>query len=116
MFLQAVPADADDAPQWAATLARVQAAFQSSVDGAVQAVAAWRDVAPVVVDAANETRALVFSVVSEDTQNLAWLRPEWADLAPRIQRFRRFRRRVRRRLADPDYPSTSVDEDEDYPR
>jgi hypothetical protein len=114
MFLQAVPVDAQDPPVWEAILARVETAFQSSVDGAVNAVAAWRDVPAVVTAAATETRQLVFSVLAGDSQNPVWLRPEWAGFAPRIQRFWRRRRQVRRRLTDPDYPSSTMDEGEEF--
>lgn len=113
LFLQAIPADAADAAVWTATLAHVETAFQSSVEGAVNAVAAWRDVPANVVAAATETRQLVFSLLAGDTQNPLWLRPEWADLAPRIQRFWRRRRHLRRRLQDPDYPATRCDESEE---
>jgi len=112
MFLQAVPAEAEDAAAWNATLAQLETAFQSSVEGALNAVAAWRDLPPGVLAAATETRQLAFSVLAGDTQNPLWLRPEWADLAPRIQRFWRRRRRLRRRLQDPDYPATRFDESE----
>jgi hypothetical protein len=114
MFLQAVPADAEDASPWEATLARVETAFQSGLDVAVNAVAAWRDVPAGVAAAATETRQLVSSVLAGDAQNPLWLRPEWAGFAPRIQRLRRRRRHVRRRLTDPDYPSSDVDEGEEY--
>jgi hypothetical protein len=113
MFLQAVPLDAQDPPVWQAMLAGVETAFQSSVDAAVNAVAAWHDVPAVVMAAATETRQLVFAVLAGDSRNPVWLRPEWAGFAPRLQRFWR-RRRLRRRLTDPDHPSSTVDESEEF--
>jgi hypothetical protein len=114
MFLQAVPVDAQEPPVWEAIVGRVETAFQSSVDAAVSTVAAWRDVPAVVTAAATETRQLVFAVLAGDSQNPLWLRPEWAGFAPRIQRFWRRRRQLRRRLTDPDYPSSTMDELEEF--
>jgi hypothetical protein len=114
MLLQALPDDMSDAAAWTATLARVEAAFQSSVERAVDAVSLWRAVPPPVVDAAKETRALAVSVLDEETPNPLWLRPEWAGLAPRVQRFWRRRRNARRRLTDPDYSPGTLDESEEF--
>jgi hypothetical protein len=114
MFLQAAPVDAQDPLQWEALLAHVETAFQSSIDAAVNAVAAWRDVPAGVTAAATDTRQLVFSVLAGDSQDPVWLRPEWAGLAPQIQRFWRRRRHMRRRLTDPDYPSSTTDEGEEF--
>jgi hypothetical protein len=112
MFLQALPDDTSDAPAWAAVFLRVDTALQTGMDRAIEAVTAWRDVSPAVVDAVRETRTLVFSALGDEPQNPLWLRPEWVGLAPRIQRFWRRRRNVRRRLTDPDYPPGSLDEGE----
>jgi len=79
--------------------------LQTGFASAISAVSAWRDVPSAVVDAAKETRALVFSVLGDEPQNPLWLRPEWVGLAPRLQRFWRRRRLARRRLMDPDYSS-----------
>ena len=114
MLLQALPDDMSDAAAWTATLARVEAAFQSSVERAADAVTLWRAVPPPVVDAAKETRALAVSVLDEETPNPLWLRPEWAGLAPRVQRFWRRRRNARRRLTDPDYSPGTLDESEEF--
>jgi hypothetical protein len=97
---------------WNAAQMRVDAALQAGLDRAVSAVAAWRDVPASVVDAAKETRTLVFAILGDDPQNPIWLRPEWAGLAPRFERFWRRRRVVRRHLADPDYASGSFDDNE----
>ncbi len=101
-----------NAPAWNAAQARVDAALQAGLDRAIGAVAAWRDVPASVVDAAKQTRTLVFAILGDDPQNPIWLRPEWVGLAPRFERFWRRRRVVRRHLADPDYASGSFDDNE----
>jgi hypothetical protein len=111
MVLRAVPDETASMPAWTAELARVETALQSGLDRGIDAITVWRDVPPIVVDAAQEVRTLVFSALGDDPQNPAWLRPEWAGLAPEFERFRRRRRLARRRLTDPDYPSGSLDDD-----
>jgi hypothetical protein len=110
MVLHAMPEEAANMPGWNAALARAETALQTGLDRGIDAVTAWRDVPPIVVDAAREARTLVFSTLGDDPQNPAWLRPEWAGLAPRLERFWRRRRRARRQLADPDSFSGSVDD------
>jgi hypothetical protein len=105
MVLQSMPDEAPDVAAWTQALARMETALQTGFASAISAVSAWRDVPPAVVDAAKETRALVFSVLGDAPQNPLWLRPEWVGLAPRLQRFWRRRRLARRRLMDPDYSS-----------
>lgn len=121
MVLQALPDETTNSPEWnapgnvlawSAAQMRVDAALQAGLDRAISAVTAWRDVPAGVVDATKETRTLVFAILSDDPQNPIWLRPEWAGLAPRFERFWRRRRFVRRRLADPDYSSGSLDDNE----
>jgi hypothetical protein len=111
VFLQAIPQDAPSLPAWTEAVAQTEAALQSGLEQGVVAVAAWRDVSTIVVDAAKETQALISSALSDDARNPAWLRPEWAGFAPRLQRFWRRRRLARRRLTDPDYPEGNVDDD-----
>lgn len=111
MLLSAVPDESASVPAWNAALARVETALQTGLDRGIDAVTAWRDVPPIVVDAAKEARTLVFSTLSDDPMSPAWLRPEWAGLAPRLERFWRRRRLARRQLTDPDYSSRSVDDD-----
>jgi hypothetical protein len=110
MVLHAMPDDTASMPAWNAALARAETALQTGLDRGIDAVTAWRDVPLIVVDAAKEARTLVFSTLGDDPQNPAWLRPEWAGLAPRLERFWRRRRRARRQLTDPDSFSGSVDE------
>jgi hypothetical protein len=98
------------AQAWSAALARIEGALQAGLDAAVSAVRAWRDVSAGVVDAAEQTRALVLTILGDEPQNPIWLRPEWAGLAPRFERFWRRRRLARRYLTDPDYSSGSFDD------
>jgi hypothetical protein len=111
LFLQAIPEDAQAMPAWTSAVAQAEAALQSGLERGVAAVSTWRDVPPAVVDATKETQALILSAVNDDAQNPAWLRPEWAGFAPRLERFRRRRRLARRRLTDPDYPEVNLDDD-----
>jgi hypothetical protein len=113
--LQALPDETASSLEWSAALLRVDEALQTGLDRAIIAVTAWRDVPASVVDAARETRTLVFAILGDDPQNPVWLRPEWAGLAPRFERFWRRRRFVRRHLTDPDYSSGSFD-DHNEPR
>ncbi len=121
MVLQALPDETASSPEWnapgnaaawSAALLRVDDALQAGLDRAISAVTAWRDVPASVVDAAEQTRTLVFAILNDDPQNPIWLRPEWAGLAPRFERFWRRRRFVRRHLTDPDYSSGSFDDNE----
>ena len=79
-----MPDEAPDVPAWTQALARMETALQTGLDRGIDAVSAWRDVPATVVDAAKETRALVFSMLGDDPQNPLWLRPEWVGLAPRF--------------------------------
>jgi hypothetical protein len=114
MVLQSMPDDAQSVSAWAASLVRVESALQAGFDRALNAVTAWQDVPPLVIDAAKETRTLVFSALAEEPLKLQWLRPEWIGLAPRIERFWRRRRFVRRRLLDPDYSSANLDDTHEH--
>jgi hypothetical protein len=115
MFLQALPEDASDAPAWTAALVRADAALQSSIEQAMGVVTQWRDVPAAAVDAVTDARALFIAALGDEPQNPLWLRLEWVGLAPVFQRFRRRRRNARRRLTDPDYPTQSLDETEEFP-
>jgi hypothetical protein len=107
--IESMPDDAGVA-SWNAVLVRVEAALPIGLERAINAVSAWRDVPPAVVEAAQETRASVFSVLGDEPQNPLWLRPEWAGLQPKFERFWRRRRIARRRLTDPDYSSATFDD------
>jgi len=114
LVIQSMP-DQASVPPWTAVLVHVEAALPIGLERAIDAVSAWRDVPSAVVDAAKETRALVFSILGDDPQNPIWLRPEWAGLAPRFERFWRRRRIARRRLTDPDYSSETFDDGDERP-
>jgi hypothetical protein len=109
MVVQSLPDEAD-VRAWTAALVQVETALPIGLERAIDAVTAWRDVPITVVDAAQETRALVFSILGDDPHNPIWLRPEWAGLAPKFERFWRRRRGARRRLIDPDYSSEIFDD------
>jgi hypothetical protein len=111
MVLNAMPDESASMPAWNAMLTRVEASLQTGLDRGIDAVSMWRDVPPIVVEASTEVRTLVLSTLGDDPQNPAWLRPEWAGLAPRFERFWRRRRKARRQLTDPDYSSGSLDAD-----
>jgi hypothetical protein len=111
MVLRAMPDESASVPAWSAALMRVETALQSGLDRGIDAVTVWRDVPVMVVDAAKDTRALVFSTLGDEAQNPLWLRPEWAGLAPVFERFWRRRRLARRFLTDPDHSPGSVDDD-----
>jgi hypothetical protein len=111
MVLSAMPDESASMPAWSAALARVETALQAGLDRGIDTVSVWRDVPPIVMDASREVRALVFAALADEPQNPAWLRPEWAGLAPRSERFWRRRRLARRLLTDPDYSPGNLDDD-----
>jgi hypothetical protein len=111
IVLSAMPDESASMPAWSAALAQVETALQTGLDRGIDAVTVWRDVPAIVVDAAKDARSLVFSTLGDEPQNPIWLRPEWAGLAPRFERFWRRRRLARRLLTDPDYSSGSADDD-----
>jgi hypothetical protein len=111
VFLQAMPEGAVDVPTWAAALVTAETSLHAGLDRAVDAIATWREVPGMVIDAAKEVQVMVSSALNDDLPNPIWLRPEWAGLAPRLERFRRRRRFARRHLSDPDYPTRNFDDD-----
>jgi hypothetical protein len=102
VFLQAVPEADSTPPDWASAVANVELTFRSALDRAVEVVERWRDVPQIVIDAVQETRALVTGQLSDGPSGPLWLRPEWLGLLPTIQAFRRRRRLARRGWIDPD--------------
>jgi hypothetical protein len=113
--LQSLPVDATDAAAWSAALFRTETALQAGLQQATTAVSSWRQVPEAVVDAVKQSGALVLLVLSDESPNPLWLRPEWVGLAPRLERFWRRRRAARRHLTDPDHWQWSLD-DYDEPR
>ena len=113
IVVQSMP-DGLNVPVWTAALVRAEAALQIGLERAIDVVTVWRDVPAAVVDAVKETRTSVFAVLGDEPQNPIWARPEWALLAPRLERFRRRRRIARRRLTDPDYSMGVFDDDAEH--
>jgi hypothetical protein len=111
MLIDAMPDETASMPVWTHALARAETAVQTGLDRGIEAVTLWRDVPAVVVDAAKDTRTLVFSMLGDDPQTPSWLPPEWAGLELKLQRFRRRRRLARRLLRDPDYSPRYADDD-----
>lgn len=114
VFLQTLPEDSASAPSWTAALAPAETALQQGLDRGIAAISGWNEVPAMVVDAAKETHALISSALADDPQNPIWLRPEWAGLAPRLERFWRRRRLRLRRMTDPDYLEGSFDDDNEH--
>jgi len=114
MMLQALPASADEAA-WHEALPQADAALQSGVQRALEVVSAWRDVPPIVVQMTRESVGLALQVLGDDPKNPLWLSPEWLTMTPRLARFWRRRRVLRRRLTDPDYATDNQwDENDGY--
>jgi hypothetical protein len=111
LLLSAMPDETAGLPEWNEALVRVETALQSGLNRGIDAVSAWRDVPALVLDTAKEVRAQVFSTLDADPHSPLWLRPEWAGLGPKFERFWRRRLRVRRHLTDPDPSARSVDDD-----
>jgi hypothetical protein len=110
MVVLAMPDEAPSIPAWSALLMRIEEALRTGLDRGIDAVTAWRDVPAIVVDAAKETRALVFSMLGDQSDNPIWMRPEWTGLASVFERFWRRRRRARRHLTDPDSFAGNLDD------
>ncbi len=107
-FLQKLP-DADPVQPgepaelaWIGAVDRLQAALESGLDRALCTVGAWRGVAEEVIAAITVSRAIITAALVDEPAPEFLLRPEWLGLAPRIERYRRRRRALRRRLLDPD--------------
>lgn len=119
LYLQAVTPEEQTeraAGEWLAQLARVDAAADKGFERALQVVTEWREVTPPVIASLQEARGMMVSALtmdelpgvldlagSRDQFNPAWLlRPDWLTLAPRLERFRRRRRKFRKSAPEPD--------------
>ena len=103
LFLQSLPPpDAQEPAAWLASVVQAEGAMQVALDRAIRAASVWRDVPAAVLDGVHETRDVVLAAITDDPPNPLWLRPEWLGLAPRMQEYRRRRRRAHRWLSDPD--------------
>ncbi len=101
-FLARLPEDAAPIASWLAAHQHAAALRAAGLARGTAVVAAWRDVAAVVVDTVRESSALIVAVLGEEVDPAILLRQEWLGLAPRVSAFRRRRRAARRRLEDPD--------------
>jgi hypothetical protein len=102
MVLQSLP-ETFEPNSWSAALPRADLALQAGVQRALDAVSAWLDVTPAVLDATKEAGSLALRLIAEEPPYPSWPPPEWLGMAPRLTRLWRRRRALRRRLLDPDY-------------
>lgn len=112
--LKALPEGSPDVILWSEALPRADAAVQSGLARASSVIDAWRGVPPAVAASAREVSALVTQALGDEPLNPIWVRPEWLGLAPRLERLRRRRRVLKRRLTDPDYRPTVFDQPESW--
>ena len=107
-FLQGLPAAEADPQGLLTTHDALLRAMVRGLDSAQDIVAAWRNVPRESQDALRQVRVMVFAAIGEeryDPRLGPWvMRPEWLELAPRLDLLRQRRRRARRRLIDPDLP------------
>jgi hypothetical protein len=87
---------------WNVALPRVDQAMQTGVQRALDAVSAWRDVPPAVIEATQESASLALALSAAEPL-YPWPPPEWTGMAPRLALLWRRRRALKRRLVDPDY-------------
>jgi hypothetical protein len=96
-------------------LPRVDQALQAGIERAIDAVSAWRDVPPAVLEAARESASLALAL-SADEPTYPWPPPEWLGMAPRLALLWRRRRVLKRRLVDPDYAAGRQWDDLEEPK
>ena len=104
LLLRSLPAETADDAALGQRLPALEVALQSAGGRALEIISAWHDSAPATQAAAGLAVQMVANAVSDEPLLGAWMRPEWAGFLPRLEQFRRRRRRLRRRLVDPDYP------------
>jgi hypothetical protein len=110
--LRSLPEDSTDVGVWSEALPRIDAALQSGLDRAFGVIDSWRGVPLTVAASARDAGALIANALGDEPLNPFWLRPEWLGLAPRLQRLRRRRRVLKRRLIDPDSGPQNFDDSE----
>jgi hypothetical protein len=99
MMLQRLPAEESQRPaEWLNTATQVEGLVRTAMDKAVDAVTVWRDVPPTAVAVVIDARTLVLAALDENSPNPLWLMPEMMCILPRLQRYWRLRRRLRRSL------------------
>jgi len=102
-FLAAVPAGEADAGAWMETVARLEQAFSAGYDRAAVIITAWRGVTPEVLASVHASQTLFVAALTSAREPDRPVRAEWLAIAPRLERFRRRRRALRRRREDPDH-------------
>ena len=102
-FLAAVPADEADAGAWMQAVARLEQAFLAGYERAATIVTAWSGVTPEVLASVHASQTLFVAALTSAHEPDGLVRAEWLRVAPRLQRFRRRRRVLQRRLEDPDH-------------
>jgi hypothetical protein len=107
-----LPEGSPEVATWSEALPRADAALQSGLARALGVIDAWGGVPPAVAASAREVSGLITHALGDESLNPLWLRPEWLGLAPRLERVRRRRRVLKRRLTDPDYRPTIFDDSE----
>ena len=114
LLLRSLPENFE--PQsWSVALPRVDQALQAGIARAIEAVSAWRDVPPAVVEATRESGGLALAL-SADEPTYPWPPPEWLGMAPRLALLWRRRRVLKRRLVDPDYAAGRQWDDLEEPK
>jgi hypothetical protein len=99
LMLQRLPAEESQRPaEWLNTATQVEGLVRTAMDKAVDAVTVWRDVPPNAVAVVVDARTVVLAALEEDSPNPLWLMPEMMCILPRMQRYWRLRRRLRRSL------------------
>jgi hypothetical protein len=99
LMLQRLPAEESQRPaEWLNTATQVEGLVRTAMDKAVDAVTVWHDVPPNAVAVVVDARTVVLAALEEDSPNPLWLMPEMMCILPRMQRYWRLRRRLRRSL------------------
>jgi hypothetical protein len=114
LALRSLP-EAFEPDAWGGALARTDLALQAGVQRALEAVGAWRDVPPAIIEATRESGTLALTLTA-DEPTYAWPPPEWLGMAPRLARLWRRRRILKRRLLDPDYGARGRWDDLEEPK
>lgn len=104
-----------DFASFAQAVVRIEAAWQTGVARALEVVSSWKEVPDSVVDSVRGAIAQSEHLMDAESLSPLALRAEWLGLAPRLERYRRRRRRLRRWLADPDFKLARLDDDVEPP-
>jgi hypothetical protein len=110
--LRYLPEGSPNVAIWNQALPRADAALQAGLARALSVIDAWRGVPPGVAASAREVSALIANALGDEPLHPIWLGQEWFGLAPRLERLRRRRSVLKRRLTDPDYRPTTFDDTE----